>query len=240
MIQVFFISFLLFISLVRAENSNEFVIDRFSEKVNANGLPAGWEELKFKKISPTHYSLVKEREKFVLKAESRASASGLLKKVNLNPKEVPILVWRWKVEKVLEKADATKKSGDDYPARIYVAFRYDPAQATLWEKTKYGTAKKIYGSYPPKGALNYIWNNRLPEGTVLDNAYTNRTKMIVVRSGKEKVGQWVSEERNIYEDYKKLFQTEPPMIEFIAVMSDTDNTGESAVAYFDDIVFRKK
>lgn len=231
---------LLFISATAAKDSNEFVIDKFSGKLDVRGLPVGWEELKFRKILPTRYSLIEEGGNFFLKAESRASASGILKRVDLNSRDYPLLSWRWKVENILEKADATKKSGDDSPARIYVAFRHDPKHASVWEKTKYGMVKKIYGSYPPGRALNYIWDNRLQEGTALDNAYTDRTKMIAVRSGKEKVGQWVSEERNIYEDYKKLFQSEPPMIEFIAIMTDTDNTGEFAVAYFDDIVLRKK
>ena len=88
--------------------------------------------------------------------------------------------------------------------------------------------------------MNYVWDNRLPAGTMLDNAYSDRAKMIVTRSGNEKIGQWVSEEANVYEDYRKLFGVEPPAIEFIAIMTDTDNTGESAVAYFDDIILKSR
>jgi hypothetical protein len=47
------------------------------------------------------------------------------------------------------------------------------------------------------------------------------------------------EERNIDEDYRKAFGGEPPMINGVAIMTDTDNTKESAVAYFGDIVFKK-
>jgi hypothetical protein len=49
----------------------------------------------------------------------------------------------------------------------------------------------------------------------------------------------VSEERNLYEDYKKAFGQEPPMISGIAIMTDTDNTAESAIAYYGDILFKK-
>ena len=63
--------------------------------------------------------------------------------------------------------------------------------------------------------------------------------MIVVESGEAKLNQWVNEERNIYEDYKKAFGEEPPMISGFAIMTDTDNTGESATAYYGDIVFKK-
>jgi hypothetical protein len=74
---------------------------------------------------------------------------------------------------------------------------------------------------------------------MIPNPYTNRVIMIVVESGETKLNQWVSEERNIFEDYKKAFGQEPPMISGIAIMTDTDNTGESATAYYGDILFRK-
>lgn len=218
-----------------------FVIDRFSAETEANGIPKGWEELIFKKIpNHTQYTVRQEGNDYHLKAVSRNSSSGILKKVDLDPKEYPILKWRWKVENILQKADAKRKDRDDYPARIYVAFKYDPNRASVWEKAKYGTVKKLYGQHPPKGALNYIWDNQLPVGTALDNAYTDRAKMIVVESGNEKAGRWVSEERNIYEDYKRLFGSEPPEVSFVAVMTDTDNTGESATAYFDDLVLEAR
>ena len=63
--------------------------------------------------------------------------------------------------------------------------------------------------------------------------------MVVVRSGGERVGAWVEEERNVYEDYRKAFGGEPPMIKGIAVMTDTDDTGESATAWYGDIVFHR-
>ena len=219
----------------------ELIIDRFSKENQTGEPPRGWQELTFKKIkNHTRYTVIQEGSNSCLRAESHKSASGIFKEVTVSAKEYPILRWRWKVEGVLEKADAVKKSGDDYAARIYVAFKYDPETAGAWEKAKYGAAKALYGKYPPKGALNYVWDNRLPAGTTIDNAYTDRAKMIVVKSGKEKVGKWVSEEANVYEDYRKLFGVEPPEIEFIAIMTDTDNTGESAVAYFDDIVLKTR
>ncbi len=72
---------------------------------------------------------------------------------------------------------------------------------------------------------------------MVPNPYTDRVQMIVVESGEAKVGQWVTESRNLYEDYQKAFGDDPPMISGVAVMTDTDNTGESAVAYFGDITF---
>lgn len=215
------------------------LLGRLTPPARPEGLPDGWNPLVFKNIpATTRYSIVPDGAGFVLKAESRAAASGLYRPVDLAPTAYPLLSWRWKVENVLAKGDERRKEGDDYAARIYVAFQYDADAATLWEKTRYGTYKLFYGEYPPKAVINYIWANRLPKGAAVDNAFTDRAKMIAVRSGPEEIGRWIREERNLYEDYRRLFGQEPPRIAGIALMTDTDNTGESAVAYYDEITLR--
>ena len=72
---------------------------------------------------------------------------------------------------------------------------------------------------------------------MVDNAYTDFAKMIVVESGSPKVGMWVEESRNVYQDYRQAFGEEPPAINGVAIMTDTDNTKERAVAYYGDIRF---
>jgi hypothetical protein len=119
----------------------------------------------------------------------------------------------------------TQKKGDDYPARIYITFEYDPDKLSFFEKTKYQAARLIYGQYPPHAAINYIWESKAPRETIVPNPYTDRVKMIVVESGDEYAGVWREEQRNIYEDYKKAFGEEPPMISGVAIMTDSDNTG---------------
>jgi hypothetical protein len=145
------------------------------------------------------------------------------------------LRWRWKVENLLAKGDVTRKQGDDYPARIYIAFAYDPKRASVGQRIKYEAARLFYGEYPPHAGLNYIWDSKAPPGAVVPNPFTDRVQMIVVDSGPAHVGEWVSHERNIYDDYRKAFKEEPPMISGVAIMTDTDNTGESAAAYYGEI-----
>ena len=208
----------------------------------SNNLPHEWKVLTFPKVRRhTTYKVVEgEAGKFLVKAESEASASALIREIQFDPKAYPILRWRWKVENVIQKGDETKKEGDDYAARVYVNFRYNPDEATAWERLKYGSIRGIYGSYPPKAALNYIWANKLPRGRSADNAYTDRAKMVAVESGSERIGTWVEEERNIYQDYVSLFGEEPPQVIGIAVMTDTDDTQENAVAYYADIALCPK
>jgi hypothetical protein len=200
-------------------------------------LPDGWKPLTFKKIpKPTAYELVIDDTAVVVKATSDAAASGLIKEVTIDPSVFPVVHWRWKVENLLKRSDVTRKSGDDYPARLYITFEYDPEKVSFGRKLKYKAGKALLGDIPI-AALNYIWEAKTAIGTIVDNAYTDFAKMIVVESGAAKVGTWVEESRNVYEDYKQAFGEDPPRINGIAIMTDTDNTQERAVAYYGDIRF---
>lgn len=210
---------------------------RFSAAPEGSALPDGWHMLTFKKIERhTQYEIVKDDSVAVVRAVSEASASGLTKAVTINPREYPIVRWRWKIENILDKSDVSRKDGDDYPARLYITFAYEPDKVSLGKKLKYKAGRALFGDIPI-GALNYIWDSKSPVGTVVDNAFTSFAKMIVVESGARRIGTWVDEERNVYEDYRSAFGEEPPAINGIAIMTDTDNTKERAVAYYGDIEF---
>jgi hypothetical protein len=223
-----------------AESPSTLHVGAFSRAQAGGSYPDSWKPLTFHKIDKhTEYSLVEDEGIVVVKAVSRGSSSGLTREVAIDPEEYPIVEWRWKIENVLQKSDVTAKEGDDYPARLYVTFAYDNGKVGFFDQAQYELAKFLHGKYPPTGAINYIWESRSPIGTIVSNPYTDRVKMIVLESGEATVGQWVTESRNLYEDYRKVFGDDPPTISGIAVMTDTDNTQESAVAYYGDITFKK-
>ncbi len=225
---------------IQAQSQTMIEVGKFSAGTVGQKLPDGWKPLTFKKIEKhTIYTLVRDNDTVVVKAVAEVSASGLTREIKIDSKEYPIIQWRWKVSNILKKGDVHKKEGDDYPARIYITFEYDSSKLSFFEKTKYEAIRLLYGEYPPLAAINYIWESKAPVGTMVPNPYTDRVMMFVVESGSAKLDQWVSEERNVYEDYKKAFRGEPPMISGVAIMTDTDNTGESATAYYGDIIFKK-
>ena len=201
---------------------------------------ARWEPLTFPKIKAhSTYTLVREGEKSVLKAESRASASGLVCRQTFNIYEYPRLRWRWKVTLLPDRGDPREKEGDDYPIRIYVMFQYDPARATTGERLVYNATRLIYGKYPPHSTLNYVWTGRhIPERFIV-SPYTDKARMVVLERGRERLGRWVEESVNVLDDYRRAFGKEPPALAGIAVMSDTDNTGATAEAYVDFIEIRR-
>jgi hypothetical protein len=207
-----------------------------------------WEPFEFPKIKEhSTYTIVEESVPpssqlgSVLKAESNASASAIMYKEHFDVYEYPLLEWRWKVENVYEKGDAKKKSGDDYPLRIYVVFEYDPKKASFGKRLKYKAAKARHGEYPPHSLLNYIWANKEHTEDILTNKYADESKMVLLRKGKEGVNTWQVEHVNVLEDYRKAFDEDPPKIGSIVIMNDSDNTKEHAVSYVDYIkVYQKE
>ncbi len=223
----------------QAQSPTTLDVGTFSAATVGGPWPSGWTPLTFESIpARTRYSLVEDGGQVVVKAVAEASAGGLIRAQAIDPKAFPIVRWRWKVMNLLDKGDVTKKSGDDYPARLYITFAYDPSRATLFEAAKYKLARAIFGKDLPFRALNYIWDRRTAKGRIVANPYTDWTMMVVVESGPDGVGTWIDEERNVYEDYRRAFNEEPRPISGVAIMTDTDNTGETATAYYGDIQFR--
>jgi len=195
-----------------------------------------WEPLYFPKIKKhSSYEVISEGGRSYLKAGSDASASALIYKKTFNVYDYPRIRWRWKANNVYKKARAREKSGDDYPIRIYVMFRYYPDTANFSEKLMYAAAKALYGKYPPYSTLNYVWASREDESGLITSPYTDRSKIIVLEKGREKVGQWIDEEVNILKDYREAFGKDPPPTAGIAIMNDSDNTGERSVSYLEFI-----
>ncbi len=199
-----------------------------------------WKPVYFPSIrNHTLYSIDTQDGESFLKAESRASASGIVFKSTFNVFEYPKARWRWKVSNVYKKGDVRTKAGDDYPIRIYVMFQYDPESAPLGKRIRYGIAKKLYGEYPPHSSLNYIWANKRSEEGIVANAYAGEARMIILERGEGSAGKWIEEEVNILDDYRKAFGEAPPSTATLAIMNDSDNTGEKAVSYLDYIeIFR--
>lgn len=197
---------------------------------------ADWKPLTFPKI-PRHsaYAAGGEGADRYLVATADASASAMVSVRTFNIYQTPVIRWRWKVSNVYAKGDEKRKSGDDYPLRIYVMFRYDPEKAGALEKIQYGAAKLIYGDYPPHSSLNYIWANKTYPERILPNPYTAKAQMILLQKGPARAGQWVEETVNALEDYRKAFGADPPATAALAIMSDADNTGEKATGFVDYI-----
>lgn len=175
----------------------------------------------------------------IIIATSENAISSVTTPLKADPYEFQYLEWEWKIESVLEKGDLTRKDGDDYPARIYVTFDYDPSNLGFSDRVKYGFFKTFTSFDIPLRSLNYIWANKAEAGTIAESPFTDWVRYIVVQSGNDKAGEWKIEKRNILDDYRKVFGEEPPEISGITIMTDSDNTNESTRAYFGKITISK-
>lgn len=216
----------------------EWRVGDFADLAPADGLPEVWAPMTFRNIERhTRYTLIRDNDRTVIRAHSQNAASGLIRHLRVEPAEYPLIRWHWKIERVLEKGDLSAKQGDDYAARIYVAFAFDPEAAGWWERMRHRSASLFADQEVPGSALNYIWANKAPENTIAPNPYAQEAMMIVLQSGNAAAGRWMTETRDIAADYRRAFGRPPPAIIGIGLMTDTDNTGEETTAYYGDISF---
>lgn len=196
-----------------------------SGSVSAERLPVGefstrgldgWQEHSFE--GNTEYTVAALGNRQVVRAVSRGTASILFRELRVDLHQTPYLNWRWRVENTIEDASEREKKGDDYAARVYVVH---DGGIFSWQKR----------------SVNYVWSSNQPEGETWPNAYTPLARMVAVRSGPDKVGRWLEERRNVRDDFARLFQEEIRYVHLVALMSDTDNTGKAATAYYGDIFF---
>ncbi len=199
---------------------------------------AGWHEISFPGIDrATRYTLSQDDGFAAFHAQSDSSASGLYYPVKVDPAESPLLVWKWKVTELYEKADPLKKSGDDFPARLFVTFREESNARSFLGTLGSAFRQILPRSFFPDRAIVYVWASHIPKEAHFASPYTDRCQVIVVESGPQKLNRWVTNRRNILRDYNAAFGGIAPTISGIAVMADTDHTGETASTYFGELSF---
>lgn len=178
---------------------------------------SGWEPKAFS--GKTDYGFTRVDGTVVLRADSRNSASGLVRKIRVDLRKTPFLNWRWRINQHLPVTDETAKSGDDYSARVYVV---------------------VDGGILPwrTCAVTYVWSAASEKGAVWANAFAGKSVMMTaLRSRQDTVHTWFSEKQNIREDMQRLLGRSVDIIDAVAVMTDTDNHGGRATAFYGDIFF---
>lgn len=212
MIFRFLIPVSLFFSLFAFASNDRVDIGEFSK-----GSLSGWENQKF--VGETSYTLTEDNGQKVLHANSVGSASGLGRKIKIDLTKTPYVNWSWKIERRLPPLDERTKVGDDYAARLYVV---RSGGMMAWNTR----------------AVNYVWSGSQERNASWPNPYSPKNSiMIATRGTGDGTGTWVTEKRNVREDFKKLFGKDITSIDAVAIMTDTDNSGLRARAAYGDIYF---
>ncbi len=204
----------------------------------SGALPAPWRVVQIdKKTRPTTYRRASVAGVAAVEARANDSMALFARPLSVDLSVAPILCWRWLVDAPVARGDMTKKSGDDYAARLYVAFDMPDSAMSAGTRLKLGIARRLFGGNVPDAALNYVWDNRGPVGTRRKSAYTDRAELIVAETGTMRAGTWVTERFDIAVDFAAAFGNRRGTPIQIAVASDTDNTGSIARAAFADLHF---
>ena len=192
--------------------SEPLVVGRFSA-----GDLAGWQMREFE--GETRYRIVELDGQRVLEADSVSSASSLYFEREIDLAATPVLEWRWRIDRTLGVSDERVKQGDDFAARVYVV-----APGEGW--------------FSLPIAISYVWAGRARVGDAWPNPFTAKVTMFALDSGDRHAGAWRTHRRNVRADFKRLFGREVDRLEGVAVMTDSDNSGRRARAWYGDIAFR--
>ncbi|HAL39624.1 MAG TPA: hypothetical protein DCP03_16555 [Polaromonas sp.] len=196
------------------------------------GLPKGRKPL-------TRFDITPIDGRPVLRVEASKSYGNL---VHPLPHAVPapgtLLRWRWRLDEPLREADLQRREGDDSPLKVCALFDMPPEQLGFIERNLLRLARAASGENLPSATLCYVWDHSLAPGTLLHNAYTHRVRMIVLDSGEQRLGQWVTHSRDLAADFRHAFGHESatvPPLEAVLVGADADNTGGHSLGYVGDV-----
>ena len=193
------------------------VVDRFSEGADENGLPKGW--LLEKTPGPHSKVVVTQAKDFpFVKLQSAADAFGIKKEISFDIRKFPYLSWQWKADALPPKGDIRKRETDDQAGQIYVVFPKFPTTIN-------------------SRSVGYIWDTHAPVNSMGTSTAYGKMKYVVLQSGADRLRQWIVETRNVLEDYKKLFQEEPPAVGTVLLYINTQHTNSSAECSYADIFF---
>ncbi len=206
---------------------------------SAGSLPNGYVPMVvFRTRKPTDYQIVQDQNRAVLHARAEGATSGLRQQVNIDPTAEPWINWQWKIGAQVNTVSKASVETEDSPVRIVLGFDGDKDTLTFGEQIMFETAKLITGHDFPFATLMYVWDSKLPTGTVQHSKRSNRIRSIVVDHGPEGVGQWRDFSRNIIDDYKKAYGEMPGKLIAIGVLTDTDIEDETVEAWYGDIHFK--
>jgi len=214
----------------------------FSRSAPGDALPAGWRPLRLPGIAPPDVGLVRDDGATVLRSRAAAAAGTVAYALDVLPADRPILSWRWKVDRVVERANLAEKGGDDFAARVYVFYDVPVETLPFGARVKALLARTVWGESLPTAAICYVWDNRHAPGTSAWNPYTDRVRTVVLRSGSP--GAWAQEARDLEADFRAAFGPQwtgaVPRLTGIAIGNDTDQTRETVTAWFGDLGLEKR
>ncbi|MGH7332522.1 MAG: DUF3047 domain-containing protein [Candidatus Rokuibacteriota bacterium] len=196
------------------------VEDWKQDPLGSRGVPEGWKAQTWGKADYNGFTISDDGGRS-LHLVSRSTSSMIVKEIagKVNLTRTPVLQWSWRVVGLPKGADARHAATDDEAGQIYV----------IWRRFPEMLRSRIIG---------YVWDTTAPPGEFVKSQKTRTVTYVVVRSGSAELGTWLTEQRNVFEDYRKIYGEAPDSPDAVAVGIDSDDTKSSAEASVGPILFR--
>lgn len=195
-----------------------------------------------KKVAATGFEIVTLDGRRVLRIASDAGYGVLTRDLpGVVLTSGAVLRWSWRLERGLPHSDLRTREGDDVPLKVCAMFDLPLAALSFSESAKLRMARAITGEALPAATLCYVWDRLLPEGSLIDNVYSRRVRLLVASSGAARPGQWLNLERNLAADFLRAFGDEStgvPPLRAIVVGADADNTRGRSLGYVGDVMLQ--
>ena len=203
-----------------AQQASVLVEDWSQQSAGKKGVPDGWKAQNWG--SPKYdFEIVADGGHKVLRMKSDNEGSTISKEVKIDLAAHPVVEWRWKAVTLPKGGDSRRKETDDQGAQLYVAFPRFPT----------AVRSRIIG---------YVWDTTAPAGLITKSQKTGTVTYVIVRSGPADLGKWITESRNVLEDYRKIFGEEPSdPVGAISVAIDSNDVKGTAESFMGEIRFRK-
>jgi hypothetical protein len=202
--------------------ADDFLVEDWKQKLGATGIPPGWQGQNWG--SPKYDFKVEEHDgRAALHMTSANEGSTISRELKgkINLKETPVLEWTWKAVTLPKSGNSCKKATDDQAAQLFV----------VWPRFPEAVRSRIIG---------YVWDTTLPVGTICKSEKTGTVTYVVVRSGSTELGKWISERRNVVDDFTKVYGEAPENPGGISISIDSNDTNSVSESFVAAIAFRRK
>jgi hypothetical protein len=203
--------------------------------VSGRAAAVGWHAVGLPGKRATHYQWEHKEGRPAWAARAQGSASLWRRKVERSAEALGPVEFSWWAQAVPVRGDVSDADHEDAAARVVFAFAGDARRLSARNQMQFELAHALTGESPPFATLMYVWDARLPVGSVIVNSRSDRIRKIVVESGDSGLRRWISYRRHLVDDFRLAFGEAPGALQAMAVMTDGDNTGSALETWYGDI-----
>jgi hypothetical protein len=192
----------------------------------------GWHEVRLPGKASTRWRSVRKDGREATEAVAERSASMWRRRLTVPAQDIASVEFSWWVPELLPLSDVADAEREDAVVRVVFGFAGDESRLSARNRMMFDLAEALSGERLPFASLMYVWERQAPVGSVVVNPRTDRVRKLVVDSGPSQLGRWRDHRRRLRDDFQRVFGEAPGPLTSVAFMTDSDNTGQVARAWY--------